>query len=241
MRQTDFEVLSFDCYGTLIDWEKGILSALQPLLEKIPQPLTEDAVLEAYAEAESAQEIETPTMRYSKLLRIVYAKLARQWDTEVSEEECTAFGNSVPDWPVFDDSSDSLQYLKKHYKLVILSNVDHESFAGSHQKLGVEFDAIYTAEDIGSYKPDLQNFSYLISHLQTDLGIDKSHILHTAQSLFHDHVPATAMGLATAWIDRRHDKQGWGATKAPLTQAKIDFHFHSMADLVTAHRNDTGE
>jgi 2-haloalkanoic acid dehalogenase type II len=237
MQLADFKVLSFDCYGTLIDWEKGILASLQPLLRKTSNTLSEDAVLEAYAEAESAQEIETPTLRYSELLRIVYANLAQKWGVETKEDECAAFGDSVAEWPPFADSPASLQYLKEHYKLVILSNVDRESFAGSNHKLAVEFDAIYTAEDIGSYKPDRRNFEYLVSHILTDLGIDQSQILHTAQSLFHDHVPATALGLATAWIDRRYDKEGWGATKPPPTEARIDFHFHSMAGLVMAHRN----
>ncbi len=241
MRLADFKALSFDCYGTLIDWEKGILASLQPLLRKTAHSLSEDAVLETYAETESAQEIETPTMRYTELLRIVYTNLARKWGVETTEDESAAFGDSVVEWPPFADSPESLQYLKKHYKLVILSNVDRESFEGSNQKLGVGFDAIYTAEDIGSYKPDRRNFEYLVSHIETDFGIDKSQILHTAQSLFHDHVPATAMGLATAWIDRRYDKKGWGATKPPPTEARIDFHFHSMADLVEAHRNETGE
>lgn len=241
MRLTDFKVLTFDCYGTLIDWEKGILTSLQPLLQKISSTLSEDAVLEAYADAESVQEIETPAMRYSELLRIVYANLARRWGTEAKDEECVAFGNSVAEWPPFTDAPASLQYLRQHYKLVILSNVDRKSFEGSNQKLEVEFDAIYTAEDIGSYKPDRNNFEYLVSHLETDFGIDKPHILHTAQSLFHDHVPATAIGLATAWIDRRRDKMGWGATKPPPTEARIDFHFHSMADLAKAHQDETDE
>lgn len=241
MRLTDFKVLTFDCYGTLIDWEKGILTSLQPLLRRTSSRLSDDAVLEAYADAESAQEVETPAMSYSKILRIVYANLARQWGIEPTEEECVAFADSVEDWPPFTDSPSSLQYLKQHYKLVILSNVDRKSFAGSNQKLEVEFDAVYTAEDIGSYKPDRRNFEFLISHLRSDFGIDKSHVLHTAQSLFHDHVPATAMGLATAWIDRRRDKTGWGATKPPPTEARIDFHFDSMADLAKAHQDETDE
>lgn len=241
MRLTDFKVLTFDCYGTLIDWEKGILTSLQPLLRRTSSTLSEDAVLEAYADAESAQEVETPAMSYSKILRVIYANLAQQWGTEATEEECVAFGNSVEDWPPFTDSPSSLQYLTQHYKLVILSNVDRKSFAGSNQKLKIEFDAIYTAEDIGSYKPDRHNFEYLVSHLRSDFGIDKSQILHTAQSLFHDHVPATAMGLATAWIDRRRDKTGWGATKPPPTGARIDFHFYSMADLAKAHQDETDE
>ena len=238
MRLADFKVLTFDCYGTLIDWEKGILTSLEPLLSSVPKTLTDDIVLEAYAEAESAQEVATPEMKYSELLRVVYKTLAQQWGVAVSEQECATFGNSVKDWPAFADSPSALRYLKQHYKLVILSNVDRKSFAGSNQKLEVEFDAIYTAEDIGSYKPDPRNFEYLVASLRNAFGLDKTHTLHTAQSLFHDHVPATAIELATAWIDRRRDKSGWGATKPPATEARIDFLFHSMADLVRAHRDE---
>ncbi len=238
MRLADFKVLTLDCYGTLIDWEKGIFTSLEPLLSSVPRTFSEEFVLEAYAEAESAQELATPEMKYSELLRVVYKTLAQQWGAEVSEQDCATFGNSVPNWPAFADSPASLQYLKQHYKLVILSNVDRKSFAGSNQKLEVEFDAIYTAEDIGSYKPDPRNFEYLVASIRNDFSLDKTHILHTAQSLFHDLVHATAMGLATAWIDRRRDKSGWGATKPPAAEARIDFHFHSMADLVRAHRDE---
>lgn len=236
MRFSDFKALTFDCYGTLIDWETGILTALDPLLKKTSADLSSDDVLETYARTESAQETETPSMRYSELLALVHADIARQWGVRVTEEESLAFGASVPHWPAFADSPSALRYLKKHFKLVILSNVDRKSFAGSNEKLDVEFDAVYTAEDVGSYKPDRRNFEYLLTHLRQDFGLDKSDILHTAQSLFHDHLPASACGLATAWIDRRHGKQGWGATPAPPSEVRIDFHLHSMEDLAELHR-----
>ncbi len=124
--------------------------------------------------------------------------------------------------------------MKQHYKLVILSNVDRESFKGSNRRLGVEFDAIYTAQDVGSYKPDPANFRYMLEHLAAR-GIGKPDILHTAQSLFHDHAPAKGFGLASAWIDRRHQQSGWGATMAPPAGATYDFHFPSMAAMVAAH------
>ena len=142
----------------------------------------------------------------------------------------------MPDWPAFPDSGAALRYLKNHFKLVILSNIDRASFSGSNARLGVTFDAIYTAQDIGSYKPALRNFEYLITEVQSDLGVDPGEILHTAQSLFHDHEPARQMGLATAWIDRRHDKDGWGATMPPSQQPDVDFHFNSMAALAQAHQ-----
>jgi putative hydrolase of the HAD superfamily len=126
--------------------------------------------------------------------------------------------------------------LKRRYKLVILSNVDNESFSASNEKLGVEFDAVYTAEDCGSYKPSSRNFEYMLAKLET-LGIHKRDVLHTAESLFHDHAPANKHGLASCWIHRRHDQEGSGATMTPAHAPKYDFRFDSLADLVTAHQD----
>jgi len=235
MKLTDFSVLTFDCYGTLIDWESGIYTALLPLLNKAGKALPRDAALEAFARHESAQEAETPSMVYSELLATVHRRLAKEWAVSAGEDEHRRFGASVPDWPEFPDSAAALQYLKQHYKLVILSNVDRESFKGSNPRLGVAFDAVYTAQDVGSYKPDLADFRYMLEHLETR-GFGKSAILHTAQSLFHDHAPAKRVGLASAWIDRRHDQSGWGATMPPPEGARYDFRFPSMAALVEAHR-----
>jgi 2-haloacid dehalogenase len=235
VKVTDYSVLTFDCYGTLIDWEAGIYAALQPLLAKTTTPLSKDDVLETFARHESSQEAETPQMTYSDVLTAVHRRLADEWGLAASNADHRLFGNSVPDWPAFPDSAEALAYLKQHYKLVILSNVDRTSFAGSNARLGVSFDAIYTAQDIGSYKPDLSNFRYMLDHL-AELRIDKSDILHTAQSLFHDHAPAKAVGLASAWIDRRHAIGGFGATMAPPAGASYDVRFNSMADFAAAHQ-----
>jgi 2-haloacid dehalogenase len=156
---------------------------------------------------------------------------------KADEGRAVAFGKSVPDWPEFPDTQASLQYLQRYYKLVILSNVDRENFAGTNRRLGVTFDAICTAQDIGSYKPDPRNFAYLIKTL-AGLGVLKRNILHTAQSLFHDHGPAQAAGLSSAWIDRRHEREGWGATVAPVGTPRYDFRFASMADMVKAHQGE---
>lgn len=236
MQPADFDVLSFDCYGTLIDWESGIHAALRPLLERIGRSIPRDEALESFARHETVQEALTPTMPYSELLAIVHGRLAREWDVSPDAAEDRRFGGSVPDWPAFEDSAQSLQYLKRHYKLVILSNVDRASFRGSNEKLGVTFDAIYTAQDIGSYKPDQRNFAFMLARLG-EKGIAAKRILHTAQSLFHDHVPAKAAGLACAWIDRRHGAQGWGATPPPPAEVPVDFHFPSLAAMVQAHRD----
>lgn len=235
MRLTDFKVLTFDCYGTLIDWESGIHAALQPLLSRLPEPPGRDAALEVFGAFESRQEAATPGMVYSELLAVVHGQLAAHWGAAPDAAADAAFGASVPDWPAFPDSAAALAYLKQHFKLVILSNVDRASFAASNRRLGVEFDLICTAQDVGSYKPAAANFDYLLGKL-AGLGFSKADILHTAQSLFHDHVPATEAGLACAWIDRRQGVAGWGATPPPPKEASIAFHVPSMAALVEAHR-----
>jgi 2-haloalkanoic acid dehalogenase type II len=235
MRLTDFKVLTFDCYGTLIDWESGILAALRPLLGKLGGKVDDEAALVAFARHETALEKAQPGLNYRTLLAGCYRGLAKEWNAATTEAEAEKFGNSVPDWPAFPDSAAALAYLKQHYKLVILSNVDRASFAESNEKLGVTFDAICTTEDIGSYKPDKRNFDFVLKTVKDKLGFESKDILHTAQSLFHDHQPAKAMGLATNWIDRRMGKSGSGAT-TPVTGVATDFHFPSMAAFVEAHR-----
>ena len=235
MKLTDFKSLTFDCYGTLIDWETGMLAGLKPLTSRAGLKLSGDQVLQAHARHESFQQLQTPSMLYRNLLPIVYRRLAEEWGVSVSWAECVAYGGSVKNWPAFPDSVDALQYLKQHYKLVILSNVDNESFAASNAKLMVDFVAVYTAEDVGSYKPSDRNFDYVLKKLET-IGIAKQQVLHTAESMFHDHGPANRHGLASCWIYRRHDQQGFGATMDPGEMPHYDFRFNSMADLVTAHQ-----
>jgi 2-haloalkanoic acid dehalogenase type II len=235
MKLRDFRALTFDCYGTLIDWESGLITALGPLLRVAGRTGPRDAVLAEFAAHESAQQAATPAMLYPELLAEVHRRLARDWGVAVDEAAHVAFGRSIPDWPAFPDSAAALSYLKRHYLLVILSNVDRASFAGSNARLGVAFDAICTAQDIGSYKPDARNFRYLLATLGS-LGVEPRQILHTAQSLYHDHAPAQAAGLASAWIDRRQDAQGWGATRAPTGTPAYNFRFTSLAELVSAHQ-----
>jgi 2-haloacid dehalogenase len=235
MKLTDFKALTFDCYGTLIDWETGLYTALQPLLKRGAVTLERDDVLATFARHEVAQEAATPQMVYSELLAEVHRRLAREWKVSDAGDDAVAFGKSVPEWPAFPDTVAALQYLRRFYKLIILSNVDRESFAGSNRRLGVTFDAVCTAQDIGSYKPDPRNFTYLIDAVGK-LGVSKGEILHTAQSLYHDHAPAQAAGLRSAWIDRRHELEGWGATVPPVGTPKYDFRFTSLADLAKAHQ-----
>ncbi len=230
----EFSTLTFDCYGTLIDWESGIWDAMQPLIHTNQRDdITRSTGLEAYAVIEAAQEKETPDLLYPNLLTRVHQSLADHFGLETTVTMNQAFGSSVPHWPAFPDSADALRLLKKHFKLVILSNVNRDGFAASAKKLGVEFDAIYTAEDVGSYKPDPRNFEYMLSHIKTDLGVAPEHILHTAQSLHHDHVPASEFGLARAWIDRQNlsNSDNWGATARVENRPEVDFLFASMGEM----------
>lgn len=235
MRLRDYKALTFDVYGTLIDWESGMIAGLKPLTDRLDRPLSRDAILEAHAYHESTSQRQTPTKIYAKILEVVYKRLAEEWGLNVTRQECAIYGQSVEHWPAFEDSAGALQYLKRYYKLVVLSNIDNTSFAHSNRKLQVEFDAAYTAEDAGSYKPDPRNFDYMLANLAR-LGIEKHEILHTAESMFHDHAPANKFGLANCWIYRRHEQDGFGATMNPGEMPKYDFVFNSMAALVKAHQ-----
>lgn len=234
MELGDFTTLTFDCYGTLIDWESGIIEGLRPLTDRV-EGLTRDGILEAHAFHESTQQAQTPTVRYRDLLPIVYRRLAEEWRVPVDWDECARYGDSVGNWPAFPDSADALGYLADHYRLVILSNIDNRSFAASNEKLGVTFDAVYTAEDIGSYKPADANFEYMLGMLGR-LGVARSDILHTAESLFHDHEPANRHHLASCWIHRRSGRHGSGATRRPEVEPTWDFRFTSLAEMAEAHR-----
>ena len=231
---SSFKALSFDCYGTLIHWEAGILAALRPWLAAAESTLSDDEILAVFSEEEPRAEKAHPDALYPDILRTVVKSLARTLGIKANVVVREGLANSVGNWPAFADSTEALERLKRRYKLIILSNVDRASIARTSQLLGVEFDAIYTAEDIGSYKPDPRNFDFLISHAKSDLGLEPHQILHVAQSLFHDHVPARGKGLATCWIDRRAGKEGSGATKQPAVPITPDFRFESLAELAEA-------
>ena len=235
MKLSDFSTLTFDCYGTLIDWESGINDALENLLSPHVSIPYRDKALENFSKHESRIQHANPTMAYRDLLGNTYAAIAKELDVPASEDDCAEFSRSIRDWPAFDDTVESLRYLQQHYKLVILSNVDKQGFAMSQLHLKVEFDEVFVAEEIGSYKPSLNNFYYMLKKLEAR-GIQKPDILHTAQSLFHDMVPATQLGLARCWIDRRRILLGSGATPAVDEPVEVDFHFDSLAEMVAAHK-----
>ena len=232
-RLQDFEALSFDCYGTLIDWEQGIWDATAAWRERTQVTVERETLLEAFGAIESSTEAANPSTPYPHILTLVMRALGERFGAPADDREAEGFGRSVGDWPAFPDSQAALRRLATRYRLIILSNVDRASFAASNARLGVTFDAIVTAQDVGSYKPDPRNFEALLATAD-GLGVPRSRLLHVAQSLFHDHVPAKAIGLRTAWIDRRHDRVGAGATPRPDGAVEPDFVFASMEALAAA-------
>ena len=202
-----FDALTFDTYGTLIDWERGILNAFQLVLSRHEVALTEDQLLELFAKHEA--EIERGAYRtYREVLAASARGVCADLGVDPSDGSIAAFSDSVGDWPAFPDSAAALRRLKSRFRLGVLTNCDDDLFAGSNRRLGVDFDWIVTAQQARGYKPRLENFDALFAKVD----VPRERILHVAQSLFHDHVPAKALGMTTVWIDRRHDKPGFGAT-----------------------------
>ena len=230
---TTFKALSFDCYGTLIDWEAGISAVLVPWAAELGLDLTEEDLLLAYADHEAAVERETPTALYPEVLAEAFRRTGAMLGAQVSDQWAARLGGSVPDWPAFPDSADALARLAMHYRLIVLSNVHRDGFAGSNRRLRGDFAAIITAEDVGAYKPAENHFRALDTTL-SELGVARDRLLHVAQSLFHDHVPAKREGLPSVWINRRNDRPGWGATPEPSDEWTYNLEFTSMGDFADA-------
>ncbi len=236
MNLHQYKMLSFDTYGTLIDWESGIANALEPLNAGLARPHHRDGLLEAFAAVELRLQHTYPRMLYSDLLAQAHRDLAQQWGAPANEALAIAFGKSVKHWPAFDDAPATLQYLREHYLMVTITNCDRISYMGSNARLEIEWDGIYTAQDIGSYKPDPRNFPYMLAQVRREFGVLAHEILHVAQSLTHDMVPATTAGLPKVWINRRHAQPGHGATAKPTGEYVIEMQVPSMAALVEAHQ-----
>ncbi|KAI5850859.1 putative hydrolase [Tricharina praecox] len=233
------KLLCFDVYGTLIDWETGIYTAALPLLSQLSPPPTRASFLSTYARLETLQQTATPGLRYSQLLSAVYAQLAAHYSLPAPSSEAEAFGASIGDWPAFADSADALQRLKASFKLVVLSNVDRESFANSLPRLGGEgvFDLVLTAEDIGGYKPALRNFEVMLEEVQERFAVAREEVCCTAQSLFHDHAPAKRLGLVSAWIDRQGGLMGVGEVEG----AGFEWRFETLGEMAEAVEREKGE
>lgn len=224
LRFESFDVLTFDCYGTLIDWETGILDALRPVFAAHRVELVPEPTLERYGELESAAE-RGPYREYKAILRAVLEGLGSHFGFTPTALELERFSTSVKDWPAFPDSPAALQALHKKYRLAIVSNIDDDLFAYSAQRLQVRFDWIITAQQVKSYKPSLNNFRTAFDRI----GVPQNRILHVAQSLFHDIAPANTLGLSSVWVNRRHTKEGSGAT--PVAQARPDLEVPDLSAL----------
>jgi len=236
MKFDEFRVLTFDCYGTLIDWETGILAVLRPWMMRAGISASDAEILGAFGEAESLAEHEMPSAIYPDVLRATHARMAKHFGSDFrtttppDSEAADLLGKSVGDWPAFTDTSDALKRLQRRFKLVVVSNVDRESFARTQKRLGITFDAVVTAEEVGAYKPDAKMFLRAME-VAKEFGAERGNILHVAQSLYHDHVPAKSFGLKTVWV-RRPSKAGeFGATKDPGVDVEPDLVVRSMKEL----------
>ena len=236
MKFDEFRVLTFDCYGTLIDWETGILAALRPWATSAGISATDAEILGAFGEAESAAEHEMPNAIYPEILRATHARMAKHFGSSIRTttptdlEAADLLGRSVGDWPAFADTTDALKRLQRRLKLIVVSNVDRESFARTQKRLGITFDAVVTAEEVGAYKPDARMFLRAME-VAKGFGAERENILHVAQSLYHDHVPAKSFGLRTVWVRRPSKRGEFGATRDPGVDVRPDLVVHSMKEL----------
>jgi 2-haloacid dehalogenase len=224
MNFAPFTVLTFDCYGTLIDWESGILAALRRVLEPRGIRPTDDELLALFAEVESPIQF-GPFRRYREVLDLSMEALARRLGFEPTPAERTAISESLASWRPFPDTVAALRRLAPRFRLGVISNVDDDLFAASAPRLGVSFDWVVTAEQVRSYKPSRRNFDVALERI----GRPKAEILHCAQSLFHDIAPARSAGLTTVWVDRRAGRPGTGAT--PKAAAEPDLTVPDLATL----------
>jgi 2-haloacid dehalogenase len=222
-----FTHLTFDCYGTLVDWESGILGALRRILVRHRAEASDARLLDLYAKLEAEME-RPPHRRYREVLRGVAQGVCRELGFPATGEDLDELPGSLPAWPVFPDTVDALTRLKTRYKLAVVSNVDDDLFAGTAEALRVAFDDVITAQQVGAYKPSLENFRFALRKL----GVERGAVLHVAQSLYHDHVPAKVLGLATVWVNRRSLRPGVGLA-LPVRVAP-DLEVQDLAGLAEA-------
>jgi 2-haloacid dehalogenase len=220
----DYDVLTFDCYGTLIDWEAGLLAALRTPLAAHGVEASDESVLEAFGRHEAEFEA-GPYRRYREVLGGVLTAMLGQFGQVPAADEVEAFGGSVADWPAFPDSATALARLHERFRLGVITNCDDDLFAASERRLGLAFDWVVTAQQAKRYKPNPRGFELAFERI----GLPPRRILHVAQSLFHDHVTAKHLGLSTVWVDRRGDRPGGGAT--PPASATPDLIVPDMATL----------
>ena len=220
---SQFEYVSFDCYGTLIDWESSLLGYMRPLLRSKGYDITDGEMLNLYSEFEPRQQ-DRLYRSYREILAEVVRDFGSHFDFAVSDEEARGLADSIHNWEPFPDTVAALRRLKSRYKLAVLSNIDDDLFAFTAPKLGVELDCLVTAQQVESYKPSLNNFETLLERLH----IEKERLLHAAESLYHDVTPARSLGITTVWVNRR---QGKAAAATKLSDARPDVEVPTVAAL----------
>jgi 2-haloacid dehalogenase len=226
---SSFSTISFDCYGTLIDWESGILPALRGVLERHGQALPDAAILELYGEFEAEAE-SGAYQNYKQVLQSVVLTFADRFHFQPSSEEIDSLHESLPEWPPFHDTTSALHELQKRYKLAVISNIDDDLFAETRKRLNIQFDAVITAEQARSYKPSTNNFRIALQAL----AITPGQLLHAGQSRYHDVVPARSLGICSVWVNRKSARPAIGAVRAvSQTDAKTqpDLEVPDLASL----------
>jgi 2-haloacid dehalogenase len=231
-----YKALTFDCYGTLIDWEAGIENLVRPWLQQSESSVPVDLIFTSFALMQAKHQQTRPTLLYPEVLRRTWRDIEGTFGWSEDNEHAEAFAHVAGDWPPFSDTVESLRYLSLRYKLAILSNVDNPTLKRSLRLLEVPFERTITSEDVASYKPGRPHFDRAFEQF-AQIGISKDEILHVAQSKHHDINPGRELGLTTVWVNRRHNKKGSGATLA--TEASPDLTVTSLAELVALHKAST--
>jgi len=223
-----FKVLTFDCYGTMIDWESGIFAALRPILAAHDKELSDSALLALYAELELAAE-QGEYLRYRDVLQSVVRGFGQRLGFTPADAEVRSLPESVAKWQPFPDTVAALRKLSSHYQLAVMSNIDDDLFAASASKLKVAFSNVITAQQAGCYKPCMNIFRLA----EKRIGVSRDQWLHVGQSIYHDVIPAQSLGLATVWVNRRSPRPGAGAAKAATATPDLEVpDLQTLAKLV---------
>ena len=237
VRLRDFDTLTFDVVGTLIDFETGISEWFRPVLRERGVTKADEEVLAAFAAVEDRYQREAPEKTFTEMLPLIYGGMARRWGMEPRDEDAESFRDSIRSWPPFPDAVEALEELGGRYRLVAVTNADAWALGHMSASMGDPFDEKVTCDEVGVNKPSPRVFEYVLEKLGP-AGVKKEDVLHVAQSQYHDIVPASALGFATAWIERRHGGDGFGATPRPEKVVTPTFHATGMADFVSRVRED---
>lgn len=236
MTLSNYHAISFDCFGTLVDWESGIINALRNASDDKLELVSDAQLIAFFLKQESTILADAPGIPYPVALGKTYASILAELEKPCDTIQAMRFGSSVGEWPIFNDTIKALAYLQRHHKLIILSNIDDASIEATKTRLLCNFYRTYTAQAIGSFKPALNNFDYLVRHLE-ELGIKKQELLHVSVSRFHDIEPAAVTGIDTVWINRANTLNGTLSIQAEFSPSiEPTYKFRSLAEMVNEHK-----